>query len=330
MSLPRVSILSLGGTIAMAGQGASGVVPALSAEDLVAAVPVLAEVASIEASSFRMVPSAHLKLDDVVALAGEVVRRVGSGADGVVVTQGTDTLEEVVFALDLLLEADAPVVVTGAMRNPTLPGADGPANLLASVRVAASQVARGLGALVVLNDEIHAARFVQKTHSASPAAFQSPITGPIGWVAEGTPRVVLRPPRRHRVAVPADAPDRPVALVTAALGDDGRTLDALERLGYEGLVVEAFGGGHLPDAWMEALSRLAASMPVVYASRTGRGEMLRGTYGFPGSETDLRARGLIPAGFLDGPKARVLLSLLLRGGAPREEMARAFEGYLRG
>lgn len=330
MSLPGVSILSLGGTIAMAGAGASGVVPALTAEDLVSAVPKLAEVAAIDATSFRLVPGAHLTLQDVVALAGEIARRVEAGAAGVVVTQGTDTLEEVAFALDLLTGVEAPVVVTGAMRNPTLPGADGPANLLASVQVAASEAARGLGVLVVMNDEIHAARFVQKTHSASPSAFRSPIAGPVGWVAEGAPRIVVRPPRRHRIAVPPGAPDHQVALITAALGDDGRLLRSIDGAGYGGLVVEAFGGGHLPAVWVEELARLAAVMPVVFTTRTGRGELLRGTYGFPGSETDLRARGLIGAGFLDGPKARILLSLLLMGGAGREEAARAFDAWLEG
>ena len=330
MSLPAVSILSLGGTIAMAGGGGSGVVPALTAEDLVSAVPGLAKVARVTAASFRLVPGAHLSVGDVVALAGEVNRQLEAGAQGIVVTQGTDTLEEVAFGLDLLLAGDSPVVVTGAMRNPTLPGADGPANLLASVQVAASQVARGLGVLVVLNDEIHAARFLQKTHTASPAAFRSPVAGPVGWVAEGTPRVVSKPPLRHHVAVPPDAPDRPVALLTAALGDDGRLLGAVESLGYEGAVVEAFGGGHLPGIWVDGLIHLADAMPVVFTSRTGRGEILRGTYGFPGSETDLRARGLIGAGYLDGPKARILLSLLLRSGASREEIVRAFDAWLEG
>jgi len=193
------------------------------------------------------------------------------------------------------------------------------------VQVAASPLARGLGALVVLNDEVHAARFVQKTHTQSLSTFRSRLTGPLGWVAEGTVRIALRPVPGLHLVVPAEAPERPVALLTLGLGEDGRLLGALEELGYRGVVVEALGGGHVPAALAEPLGRLAERMPVVLASRTGCGEVLRHTYGFPGSESDLLARGLIPAGALDGLKARILLALLLRSGASRAEIARAFD-----
>jgi|SRR5215203_2007488 len=111
------------------------------------------------------------------------------------------------FVLDLLVDTDAPVVVTGAMRNPTLPGAEGPANLLTSVQVAISEAARGVGTVVVLNDEIHAARFPQKTHTSNPATFRSPLTGPIGWIAEGTARVATRPVGGHHIALPSETQD---------------------------------------------------------------------------------------------------------------------------
>ncbi|HOR00115.1 MAG TPA: asparaginase [Anaerolineae bacterium] len=324
MALPRVDIIGLGGTISMAGAGAAGVLPTLTAEDLVQALPALAEAAEVQAAQFRMIAGSSLSMADLVATAAEVQRRLDEGAAGVVVTQGTDTIEEVAFGLDLLVPGEAPVVVTGAMRNPTLPGADGPANLLAALQVAASPLARGLGALVVFNDEIHAARWVQKTHTSSPATFRSRPLGPIGWVAEGAVRIALRPVGRRQVCVPAAAPQRPVALLTMALGDDGRLLGSLAGLGYSGAVLEALGGGHLPFFAVEAAARLAAEMPVALASRTGSGEVLRGTYGFAGSESDLLARGLIHAGALDGPKARILLSLLLQGGAGRGEIVAAF------
>ena len=121
-----------------------------------------------------------------------------------------------------------------------------------------------------------------------------------------------------------------MALFTAALGDDGRLLGRVRELSYAGLVVEAFGGGHVPSVMVEELEALAGEMPVVLASRTGSGEVLRSTYGFPGSETDLLERGLIPAGMLDGPKARLLLSLLLRSGAEREEVREHFDSWLSG
>ena len=325
MTLPKVAVLSLGGTISSTSAGGSGVVPTLTGEALVEDVPQIAEVAEVSAASFRQVASSELTVDDLVELSAEITRLMDDGASGAVVTQGTDTIEESAFVLDLLVDRDGPVVVTGAMRNPTLPGADGPANLLASVRVAASDAARGLGAVVVLNDEIHAARFVRKIHTQSPATFQSPLAGPVGFVSEGTPRVTLRPATRHHVSLPADSRDRPVALLTGVLGDDGRLVGEIARLGYAGLVIEAMGGGHLPSVMVEPLASLARNMPVVLASRTGSGEVLRRTYGFPGSETDLLSRGLINAGTLDGRKARLLLSLMLRSGASGEEISATFD-----
>lgn len=315
---PRVTVFSLGGTIASTDAGspaAGGVTPQLGARELVGAVPQLQEVAELEAVAFRQTASGDLTLGDLVALAAEITQRFDQGVDGVVVTQGTDTIEETSFALDLLVRGDRPVVVTGAMRNPTLAGPDGPANLLAAVQVAAAPGAAGLGTLVVVNDEVHAARFVRKTHTSSPATFRSVTAGPLGWVVEGRPRIAFR------MAALAGVPDRlpdgevpAVALLTSVLGDDSRLLAHVAASGYAGLVVEAFGGGHVPAPVVPALAELAARLPVVLASRTGGGEVLQHTYGFPGSERDLLSRGLVPAGFLDGRKARILLSLLLAAG----------------
>jgi len=327
-ALPTVAIFSLGGTIAATNVGADhngGVTPHLDGDDLVAAVPQLRLVAVVQATTFRQVPSGDLNLSDLTELAEAIQQRFDEGADGIVVTQGTDTMEETAFALDLLVNADRPIVVTGAMRNPTLAGADGPANLLAAVQVAASSDAAGLGTLVVANDEIHAARFVRKAHSSSPGAFQSPGAGPLGWVVEGRVRIVFRVAKLQ--GIPSGAPDTipPVALLTSVLGDDARLLTTLEHLGYAGLVLEGFGGGHVPRVVVPVLSDLAARLPVVLASRTGGGETLRDTYGQAGAERDLLGRGLISAGFLNGPKARILLTLLLAHELDLDGVRGAFE-----
>ena len=316
-------MLSLGGTISATKGEGPGVAPALTGEELVGMVPEISSVAEVEAAQLRKVAGSELTLEDAISLAREV--EAHPERVGIVVTQGTDSIEETAFALDLLVDREAPVVVTGAMRDPTLPGADGPANLLAAVRVAAGEEARGLGVVVVVNDEIHAARFVRKAHAQNPAAFSSAPAGPVGYLYEGRPRVVVRPKGRRRIELPPDAEDRPVALYKVAFGDDGRLLREVGRLGYEGLVVEAMGGGHLPAGMVGKVEELAGRMPVVLASRTGGGEVLTRTYGFPGSETDLLGRGLVPAGPLDGLKARILLSLLLRSGASMEEIAGAFD-----
>lgn len=327
MSLPKVTVFSLGGTISSTDAGGSGVEPTLTGEALVSDVPEIAKSAEVSASSFRQAASGELTIEDLYELAAEITARIDEGAAGVVITQGTDTIEETSFVLDLLVDRDAPVVVTGAMRNPTLPGADGPANLLSSVQVAASKEVRGVGAVVVLNDEIHAARFAKKTHTSNPATFHSPTAGPIGWVSEGNPRVALQPAGRRKISL-TEGGGHHVCLLTITLGEDGRLLEAVDNRGYSGLVIEAMGGGHVPSVMVETLTDLAGKMPVVLASRTGSGEVLRQTYGFPGSETDLLERGLISAGPLDGLKARLLLTLLLRSGASSEEIEAEFDSWL--
>lgn len=325
MKRARVSLLSMGGTIAMTGEKGERVVPTLASESLLAGLPQISEIGDIESASVRQVPGAHLVQDDLLELATMIESRFEAGTDGVIVTQGTDTLEESAFALDSILPGDGPVVMTGALRNPSMVGSDGPANLLAAIRTAASPEARGLGVVVVMNDEIHSARFVRKVHTSSPAAFASPLTGPVGWMSEGTARIVARPPRPPRIRIPDGHPERPVALVRLWLGDEGQIIRAVRDLGYEGLVVEGFGGGHVPAAMAETLGALASVMPVVLASRTGTGEILQRTYGFTGSEIDLLERGLIPAGYLDGLKARILLSLLLRSGMSSDEVPTTFQ-----
>lgn len=307
----RVVVFGLGGTIAMSSNGAGGVVPALSADQLVAAVPGLAASGiTVEVEDFRRVPGASLTFDDLAALTTAIEERLAAGADGVVITQGTDTIEETAYLLDLTHTRPEPVVVTGAMRNPTLAGADGPANILAAVQTAASPDARDLGAVVVFADEIHAAVRVRKTHSTSGHTFVSANGGPLGYLVEGQPRVLNRP--SSRTTVPAATAQRPVevGLVTIVLGDTGALLEAAADR-FDGLVVAAFGVGHVPQRIVDILTELAQRMPVVLASRTGAGSVLTQTYAFPGSESDLLSRGLISAGFLDPLKARILLHQLL-------------------
>ena len=322
--LPRVTLLALGGTIAAPvdahGRGAD---LGLDADGLVDAIPALAEVARIEARTFRRTMSATLSLDDVLELAAAIEAEEAAGADGIVITMGTDTLEEVAFALDLLVGTHVPVVVTGAMRNAGRPGADGPANLLAATRVAAAPHARGLGALVVIDDEIHLARFVRKSHSTAVSTFSSAPLGPVGWVIERRVRIPLAPRARMPRLLPGGSVPS-VALIRLSLGDDGRVLDALASLGYAGVVVEVFGAGHVGAALMPRLRSLAAAVPTVFASRTGTGELYRETGAFAGSERDLLDAGMISAGAFDGPKARVLLSLLLAAGRSRAEITDAF------
>jgi L-asparaginase len=288
-------------------------------------VPGLDKLAILDAQSFRQMPGAHLGFADIEALAAAIEEKVAAGAAGVVVTQGTDTIEEVAFALDCLLAVEAPVVVTGAMRNPMLPGADGAANLFAAATVAASATARGLGVLVTMNDEIHAARFVRKMHTHSPAAFASPAAGPLGFVSEGAVAINTRVTRRAAIKRAPSPRDIHVALVTLALDDDGRLIDAAVSSGCAAIVVAAMGGGHAPLKAAAAIERAATAVPVILASRVGTGDVLTRTYAFTGSEIDLVKRGAITSGAFDALKSRILLTLALRHGMAREAWRRFFE-----
>jgi len=327
MRLPKVLIVSLGGTITMTQGGAAGIVPTLTAADLIRSAPGIETVAELEAISPLRLASASLPVDELIALAAMLRERLAGGADGAVVIQGTDTIEETAWLFDLLVGGDKPVVVTGAMRGPQAPGADGPANLLGAAIVAASPAAAGLGALVVLNDQVHAARYVCKAHTALPSAFASPLAGPVGLVAEGRLSVFLRPPRTEAIALPPDWRERagaPVALLRMALGEDGRLLKALPGLGYRGVVVEGMGAGHVPQDVAPLFDELVAAVPVVLATRVHAGPAFTRTYGYPGSEIDLLGRGLIPGGSIGGLKARILLMLLLRAGLAAESLATAY------
>jgi L-asparaginase len=319
-----VAVFALGGTIAMSRQVGGGVGPALAAADLLGSIPGLAESGiGLRISDFRRVPGASLTIADLLGLAAAIEETVSDGVAGVVVVQGTDTIEETSYLLDLLYVRDEPVVVTGAMRNPTMAGADGPANLLAAIQTASSRQARALGCVVVFGDEIHAARHVRKAHSTSVTAFASPGAGPIGFMVEGQPRIAYQLERGPAIARSSADKQVRVALVHATLGDDGELLRGLDQR-FDGLVIAAFGAGHVPETTVPILAQLADHIPVVLASRTGAGSVLSRTYVFPGSESDLLARGLVSAGSLDPLKARILLHLLLASGAKKGDIVEAF------
>jgi L-asparaginase len=332
-ALPVVAILTCGGTIS--SNVVNGVVtPRLGAEALVESVPALARYATLDAHTVMTKPSPDVTLSDVLGLYDELLERSRAGVDGLVVTHGTDTLEEVAFALDLLWDEETPVVVTGAMRQSDAVGADGAANLLAAVQTAGAAESRGRGILVVFNDEIHSPWHVRKSHTSSTATFRSPTLGPIGYLAEGRPRLPLTSSRPVRLARPRSMDPAPrVPIVTMSIGDDGRVMDALASAELDGLVLAGFGGGHLPGevARSRGLQQLLERVPVVLTSRAGAGEPLTATYsGFDGSETALLGRGLITSGPLDGPRSKVLLSWLLAGRATRPEIDATFAAAVPG
>lgn len=272
-----------------------------------------------------MVPSGDLRLADVFRLKSLVSEAIAASADGIVITQGTDTIEETSYCLELLTAFEAPLVFTGAMRSSGTPGSDGLANLLAAIRVAACPEARGLGSLVVANDQIHASRYVRKEHATSTATFGSPLAGPLGYITEDRVRIQLRPVGRLHVPVAPDAAIPRIAQLTTFFDIDDDLLNVIASLGYGGLVLAAFGAGHVPGWIVPALEKLAQRIPVVISSRTNCGETLASSYSYPGSETDLISRGMLRAVSLDAARATILLRLLLMAGIARDRLAWCFE-----
>nr|WP_298104218.1 asparaginase [uncultured Shinella sp.] len=310
---PKIKIIGLGGTIASSSQRtASGVVPTLTAADLISAIPALSDIADIEAENFANVPSTEITLSLLLNLAATIRKLEIEKYSGVVITQGTDTIEETAYVLNLLLDCDFPVVVTGAMRNPTLPGADGPANLAAAVACATSIHCRNQGVLVVSDDTIHAADWVQKRDTSSTSAFWSP--SPLGWISEGIPAIRARVPRRPAITLPEAGQPPFVPIIRPALWDDDRLLNAALAQGASGIILDLSGGGHVASGLVPSIAEAAGRLPVVFASRTRGGRVLSATYGQKGAEIDLINRGCIPAVDLDALKARLLLLLLLLAG----------------
>ena len=311
-----VRLLIAGGTIAMAGS------PARPSLEVIEALRREAP-GRVDAEVVLVAPSVHFSPADALALCRRAVEVAREGTP-VVVTHGTDLLEEVAFLCDLLHDAETPIVFTGAMRTASAPGADGPANLHAAVAVAASEAARGLGALVAFAGAVHAARFVRKADSTSVDAFASPQTGPLGHVEEGRVTLRWRPPRHPALAV--DALEARVEVLTAVLGTPPELAHAIGAV-CDGLVVSVPGAGHVPPALLRALAELARDKPVVAVPRPWRGAILHETYGFEGAEGDLRAGVTACAGSLSAPAARVGLMACLAAGLAGRDIRELFARY---
>jgi L-asparaginase len=323
MALPDVTtptrpvrILAAGGTIAMTGRE-DGAKLSLDAAALASAVGGL----NIESETVANLPSAHLTPADQLRIA-RAARDAARSGFGVVVTHGTDTLEETAMLCDVMHHSDAPIVFTGAIRPASAPGADGPANIADAVAVAQSEAAAGMGVLVVFGGEIHHARCARKTDTTSLTAFSSPQTGPLGRVSEGHPTIWSRIPRNPFLD-PPDL-DRRVLIVPTTAGDDGTLARAALDTGPDGVVIGTLGAGHLHPALMELWAEAAERIPVVAYCRPERGVVLTGTYGYPGSERELRRTQIIPAGFLSPQAARMKLLACLASGLGVAETREVF------
>jgi L-asparaginase len=315
----EVTVLAAGGTIAMSGE--DGATPALDAAGLVATVPALADLPGLRARSLGDWPGVHVSAADALAIARAAAAEAAAGR-GVVITHGTDTLEETAVLCHLLHGGDAPIVLTGAIRPASAAGADGPANLLDAVRAAGDAATAGTGAVVAFAGELHAAMAVRKSDSVSPRAFSSPHSGPLGRVSEA--RVEVWSAVTRRPPLPVAQLDARVEVVAAGLGADGALVEAALAAGADGLVAVMLGAGHAPPAFLAACRSAAQRVPVVACVRPESGRMLHATYGFEGAEGDVRAAGLLPAPALSPAAARITLMACLGAGYSRVATAAAF------
>ena len=321
--MARVAVVFTGGTISMRHDpAAGGNVPVLGGAALLDTVPGLGDVADLVAIDRGLTPASHFTFAALFGISHAVRDALADPAiDGAVVVQGTDTIEETAFFLDLLHPGPKPIVVTGAMRSASEPGYDGPANLTAAVRVAASPAiaAANVGAVVVLDGSIEAADDVTKSHASAFDTFRALNRGSLGRVVGDG--VDVRQPRGPRRGVATDRAAARIHLVTVTVAGDGTPIAALHAAGSDGFVVAATGAGNTsPELLAAAQAAMTDGLPVVLTTRCPIGAAGTG-YAFPGGGATWVRAGAIPAGHLGGPKARIALALGLGAGLDRAGLA---------
>lgn len=317
----NIAVLTTGGTIAgrKSERGAMGYDSGqVTGEDLLAAVPGLERVAKLTTEPVASTGSQDMN-DAVWMRLVERIRslRANSDVDGVLITHGTDTMEETAFFLDLVLPAGAPVVLTGSMRPSNAISADGPANLESAVQVAASPLARGRGVLLVNDREIHAPRHVTKVSTTALAAFSSPLSGPVGYVNPAQVRFLYpAAPRRTVYPLPAVLPR--VEIISSHANMDGAQIDAAVSRGAKGIVLAGLGGGNASRSALDAMAKAAkAGILVVRSTRTGNGFTERNV------EVPDDQYGFVAALDLNPAKARILTQLLIANGITSPAAAQA-------
>jgi len=328
--LPVVRLIATGGTIAMKIDPVKKApVPAISGEDLVATVPEIAQVAKIEVQNLSNVPSDYMDPDRWVQLQKAVSDALARPeVTGVIVSHGTDTLEETAWFLDLTVASDKPVVLIGAQRNASEKDFDGPRNLLNAARICVSPGARRMGSMIVLNNQINAAREAVKTHTSDVETFKSGDFGLLG-TADNDRLVWYRAPLRRQ-----HIPVRPMAegqhlprvdIVALYGGADGALVRAAVAAGAKGLVIQALGWGNMNVPMFEAVKeQIAKGVPVVISTRVWNGRVLP-NYGFEGGGKTLQQAGAVFADNLSPQKARILLMLALQTTSKAADLQKLFD-----
>lgn len=322
--MKKIAIIFNGGTISMKiDEKIKAAVPSLSADEIMSMIPGVEEYAEIEAYTFSSMPSPHMTLETMLKLSKfttELVER--DDIDGVVITHGTDTLEETAYLLDLTVKTKKPVVVTGAMRSGSELGYDGPFNLATSICTAISDEAVGRGVLVCFNGELNSASEVTKANSMALNAFRTPNFGPIGIVDNDN--VIFYRDANHLEKYDVSKIEKQVALIKCVVDMDSSYIDYLIEKGYGGIVIEALGRGNVPPKMVEGIKKaIELEIPVVVVSRCFEGRVFE-SYGYEGGGKQLKNLGVIFGDTLPGQKARIKLILAINSGMNIHEVARVF------
>ena len=322
--MKKIAIIFNGGTISMKiDEKIKAAVPSLSAEEIMSMIPGVEEYAEIEAYTFSSMPSPHMTLETMLKLSKfttELVER--EDIDGVVITHGTDTLEETAYLLDLTVKTKKPVVVTGAMRSGSELGYDGPFNLATSICTAISDEAVGRGVLVCFNGELNSASEVTKANSMALNAFRTPNFGPIGIVDNDN--VIFYRDANYSEKYDVSEIKKQVALIKCVVDMDSSYIDYLIEKGCGGIVIEALGRGNVPPKMVDGIKKATElNIPVVVVSRCFEGRVFE-SYGYEGGGKQLKDLGVIFGDTLPGQKARIKLILAINSGLNIHEIARAF------
>lgn len=324
----KVVIIFTGGTISMkVDPTLHAAIPALNSEEILSMVTNLGDIADIEDINLFNLPSPHITPKDMFKLA-EIVREniERDDIDGLVITHGTDTLEETAYLLDLIIDNEKPIVMVGAMRNSSELGYDGSSNISAAICTAISPSAKNKGVLVVMNNEVNAAGEVTKTNTLSLDTFQSPEFGPLGIV--DNEEVIFYRNIVSRQFIDTNTLEEKVALIKTVAGSDSDIIDFYIENNYRGIVIEALGRGNLPPEMIPGIKRaISNNIPVIMVSRCYTGRVL-GTYGYEGGGKHLRDLGIIFGGNLPGQKARIKLMLILGLTKDMTEVRGLFEETL--
>ena len=322
--MKKIAIIFNGGTISMKiDEKIKAAVPSLSADEIMSMIPGVEDYAEIEAYTFSSMPSPHMTLETMLKLSKfttELVER--EDIDGVVITHGTDTLEETAYLLDLTVRTKKPVVVTGAMRSGSELGYDGPFNLATSICTAISDEAVGRGVLVCFNGELNSASEVTKANSMALNAFRTPNFGPIGIVDNDN--VIFYRDANYSEKYDVSEIKKQVALIKCVVDMDSSYIDYLIEKGCGGIVIEALGRGNVPPKMVDGIKKATElNIPVVVVSRCFEGRVFE-SYGYEGGGKQLKDLGVIFGDTLPGQKARIKLILAINSGLNIHEIARAF------